>query len=563
MVQLSPMNDRFVEDLKSRVDIVEVIRKYAQLKKSGKNWMCRSPFRNERTPSFCVSPDKQFWYDFGSSEGGDVISFLEKIENFSFGEAVQHLADQTGLEVPKQFGSDGTSREKKQDLFSLHASAAEFFMEQLSKNKTAQKYLADRGMTPEICKKWRIGYGGDAVDGLTKSLLGRGYDQDAIAQSGVAFERSFGDQTMRDRFDRRVMLPICEPRNGEIIAFSGRKIDSEQSGGKYVNSPENPVYHKSATLFGLDLARKSIRDADAVVVVEGNFDVISAHAAGFEHTVATCGTALTEDHLRALKRLTPNILLAFDSDAAGKKATLKGVEQCLTMELQPRIVEVTEGKDLDELFQKNPEAAAAAITGAQPALQFLFARFADKLLDGTVAGETRFLDAFFALLRLVSRPIEKDDWVEKISRKLNRPRQVIEDELHRFEKREGSTVRAKKQTESTRKKFTREQSFVGFLSTFWEYFGPKLNEKILSLLSNEETIELLRKKIADEPIDGDDALQIASWELDIANQYSEMFSDENKKKEFDTFVSQLKKDQVKNQRMSAAKDFRAQMGGGE
>jgi len=554
------MNDRFVEDLKSRVDIVEVIRKYAQLKKSGKNWMCRSPFRNERTPSFCVSPDKQFWYDFGSSEGGDVISFLEKIENFSFGEAVQHLADQTGLEVPKQFGSDGPSREKKQDLFALHAAAAAFFTEQLKKNKPATAYLADRGMTPEICEQWQIGYGGDVADGLTKFLLGRGYDQSAIEQSGVAFERSFGDRTMRDRFDRRIMLPIREPRNGEIIAFTGRKIDPEQSGGKYINSPENPVYRKSATLFGLHAARKFIRDRDAVVLVEGNFDVISAHAAGFEHTVATCGTALTEDHLRALKRLTPNIFLAFDSDAAGKKATLRGVEQCLQLELQPRIVEVTGSKDLDELFQKNPDAAAAAITGAQPALQFLFDRFAEKLLTGNVDGETRFLDAFFALLRLVARPIERDDWLEKISRKLNRSRQVIEQEFSRFVQREGSTAREKKKTETVRKKFTREQSFVGFLSTFWDFFGPKLNEKILSLFSDADTAELLRKKINDEPIEGDDALQIAAWELDIANQYDELFSDTNKKAEFDQFVAQLKKDSGKNIRMQAAKDFRAKMG---
>ncbi len=556
------MKERFVEDLKTRLDIVEVIRRYAQLKKSGKNWMGRSPFRNERTPSFCVSPDKQFWYDFGNSEGGDVISFIEKMENLSFQEAVQFLADIAGMDVPKGFGegSGGVTREKKQDLFDLHRAAAEFFMGELAKNKGAQKYLTDRGISLETAKEWRIGYGGDKPDGMTHYLLKKGFTAEQIESSGVAFVREFGDKKMRDRFDRRVMLPICEPRNGEVIAFSGRKIHEDQGGGKYINSPENPVYHKSATLFGMDRARKKIQEKDAVLMVEGNFDVITAHAAGFDHCVATCGTALTDDHLRTVKRLTNTVLLAFDSDLAGKKATMRGVEMCLRDELTPRIVEIDGGKDLDEMFQKEPQAAADAITTSRHALEFLFDKLSRKNVNGSLEGEAKFLDSFFFFLQLVSRPIEVDDWLTKLSRKLNRSRQIIDQEFKRFQagnKREQG-YQKEKVTETERVKFSREQSFVGFLLNFWDYFAPQLEgkEQLCDLLTEALPRELLRTKIMGGELSSDEELQVAAWELNEGNRYEEMFSDKNKTKEFNKFTRMLKEEKAKNERMAAAKNLK-------
>ena len=560
MLQISHMKERFVEDLKTRLDIVEIVRRYAQLKKSGKNWMCRSPFRNERTPSFCVSPDKQFWYDFGNSEGGDVISFVEKMENLSFQESVQFLADIAGLDVPKNFGDGAVSREKKQDLFGLHTAAAEYFSFQLEKNTKAKKYLKDRGISLSTCKEWKIGYGGEKEDGMTQFLLEKGFDAQQIEQSGVAFVREFGNKKMRDRFDLRVLLPIFEPRNGEIIAFSGRKIFEDQGGGKYINSPENPVYHKSATLFGLYRARKKIQTRDAVLLVEGNFDVISAHTAGFDHCVATCGTALTDDHLRALKRLTNTVLLAFDSDIAGKKATLRGVEMCLREEMSPRIVEITGGKDLDDMFQNTPDEAKKAIEGARDALAFLFEKFSDKNLDGSVGGETKFLDSFFFFLRLVSRPIEVDEWLGQIAKKIGRSRQVVDQEFKRFvagsAKEQG--YQKEKTVESDAPKFTREESFVGFLSVFWDFFASRLEgkENLCDLFSEKIPQELLRQKILKQEMSSEEVLQITAWELHEASRYDEVFSDENKKAEFDRFVKILKKGKTKQERDDAAAAFR-------
>lgn len=560
MLQISRMKERFVEDLKARLDIVEIVRRYAQLKKSGKNFMCRSPFRNERTPSFCVSPDKQFWYDFGNSEGGDVISFIEKMENLSFQESVQFLADIAGVDVPKNFIEGSVSREKKQDLFELHQVAAEYFSQQLAKSTKAKKYLEDRGISLATCKEWNIGYGGDKEDGMTQYLLGKGFEAQQIEQSGVAFVREFGNKKMRDRFDRRILLPVCEPRNGEIIAFTGRKIFENQGGGKYINSPENPVYNKSATLFGLHRARKKIQIRDAALLVEGNFDVISAHSAGFEYCVATCGTALTDDHLRMLKRLTNTILFAFDSDAAGKKATLRGVEMCLREELAPRIVEISGGKDLDDMFRSAPEEAKKAIEGARDALDFLFEKFSIKFLDGSVAGQTKFLDSFFFFLRLVSRPIEVDEWLSRISKKISRSRQVVDQEFQRFVagnvKEQG--YQKEKVVDSSTPKFTREESFVGFLSVFWDFFAPRLEgkENLCDLLAEENPKEFLRKKIAKEEFTAEETLQTSAWELHEASKYDEIFSDENKKQEFDRFVGILKAAKEKRARDEAAAAFR-------
>lgn len=549
------MNDRFTEDLKNRLDIVEIVRKYAELKKSGKNFMCKSPFRNERTPSFCVSPDKQFWYDFGSSEGGDVISFIERIENLSFPEAVDHLAQVAGVDVPKNFGGGSVSQEKKTDLFALHRKAAEYFSQQLQASPIAQKYLADRGISDTEISDWNLGYGGDTADGLTKFLLADGYSPSQIAESGVAFEREFGQKTMRDRFDGRIMIPIHEPRNGEIIAFTGRKLREDQHGGKYVNSPENPVYHKSATLFGLHRARKKIRDRDAAILVEGNFDVISAHAAGFDHCVATCGTALTEDHLRVLRRLTKNILLAFDTDAAGKKATLRAVELCLRIELEPRIVEISAGKDLDDLFHQDAKAASKSIKEAQPALEFLFEKIAEKLLDGSIAGEKKFLDTFFFFLALVSRPVEVDEWIRRLSEKLNRSRQVIEDEFKKFSVRDAG-YQKEKLVDSSRQKISRPESFVGFLSAFWDFFSSKLDPKILDIFPDGDARDLLGKKILNQDLSDEERVRLAGWELSQANLYDEHVGEDLLKQTFESFAQILQREKQKCDRREAAKNLK-------
>ncbi len=553
-VKSKAMNDRFLEDLKTRVDIVEIIGKYTEIKKRGKNFMARSPFRNERTPSFSISPEKGVWYDFGSSEGGDAISFLEKVENISFQESVEMLADIAGVQVPKNFGEEKVSKEEKKDIFALHRKAAQFFVDNLQKHKPTQEYLKSRSISEKTIKDWQIGYGGDESNGLSKFLRKEGFSEDSIAQSGVAFEREFGDKKMRDRFFERLMIPICEPRNGEIIAFGGRDLSGKKGVAKYVNSPENPVYHKSSTLFALDRARKVIAEKDGVILVEGYFDVISAHQAGFENTIATCGTALTEEHLRLLKRSTKNIYLAFDWDIAGKKATLRGVEMCLQAGLNPFIIEITSGKDFDELARTDLDALKEAVKNAKNALEFFLDKFAEKSLNGSVEGEKKFLDSFFYFLRLVSRPVEVDHFLGKVAEKLNRSRGVIESEF----KRVASKKTGIKPKYEVPKKigFSREANFVGFLCAHWDFFADKIDEKLLDLFSEELPKDLLVKKSGENLLSEEEKIQLSAWEIYQENLYEENISSDILNRDFRIFVEKLKTEKAKQKRMEEAKKLR-------
>jgi DNA primase len=553
------MNDRFVEDVKSRVDLVEIVRRYAEVKKAGKNFSCKSPFRNERTPSFSISPEKQMWYDFGASEGGDAISFIEKIENCSFREAVEILADMAGVAVPKNFGDEkGPSKQTKQDLATMHQAAAEYFWGQWKATKAAQEYTTSRGLTPAMVERWQLGYGGDSKDGLTKHLLKQGYKESLIAESGVAFERSFGDQTMMDRFWGRIMIPICEPRNSDIIAFSGRDILNREKVGKYVNSPENPLYHKSSTLFGLDRARQSIKDQDAVIIVEGNLDVIFAHERGFTNTVATCGTALTEDHLRILRRFTSNFYLAFDNDLAGKKATLKGVELCLQMELNPFVISLDNVKDFGDFLadENNAPILQEMVASSPPALDFFLERFAAKNLGQGLEGEKKFLDSFFFFLKLVARPVEEDEYLQRVAGKLNRGQQIIREEFERFKGKQSHYTKPKFVAD-TEVRFSREQNFVGFVYAFFDTLSPALvpkKEELLALLSEPLAHNLLQKKLNHLPLDAEESAQAVAWELWQQNQFeSETVDPAVLKITLQQYVLNLKKEAQKRDRLAAAK----------
>lgn len=558
------MNDRFVEDVKSRVDLIEIVRKYAEIKKAGKNFVCRSPFRNEKTPSFSISPEKQMWYDFGAAEGGDAISFIEKIENCSFRESVEILADIAGVDIPKDFGADkGPSKNDKQDLFKLHQAAAQYFYETWQQSDKAKKYTQSRGLTDGMMERWQLGYGGDVKDGLSKHLLKKGFKDQLIAESGVAFERSFGDKAMMDRFWGRVMIPICEPRNGEIIAFSGRDILEREKVGKYVNSPENPVYHKSATLFGLDRARNSIKELDAVILVEGNLDVVFAHERGFTNTVATCGTALTDEHLRALRRLTSNFYLAFDSDLAGKKATLKGVEMCLEMELNPLVISLDNVKDFGEFLvdEDNTIVLQQMIDDCPTALDFFLERFAAKNLSQGIEGEKKFLDSFFFFLKLVKRPIEVDEYLKRIAQKLNRSQGLIEDEFQGFTAKQSSYTK-KKFVPDAEIRYTREENFVGFVFAFWDTFADAITARkddVLALLKEPNTHLYLKQKIENQEMSSSDATQVLAWQLWQENLFEDTDPDAKTLKiSLDQYLQILKIEKQKRERTVAGGDLSKQ-----
>ena len=548
------MNDPFLDDLKSRIDIVEVIKKYTTPKKAGKNFVAKSPFRNERTPSFSISQEKQLWYDFGASEGGDTISFLEKIENISFHEAVEILADMAGVKVPKNISPSGPSQETKKDLNNLHEEACSFFVQTLQKNPDTLDYLKKRGISEMTKKEWQFGFGGTALDGLSKHLLQKGFQKKLMGQSGVAFERTFGDQRMKDRFAQRLIIPIKESRYGEIVAFGGRDLSGQKGIAKYVNSPENPVYSKSHILFGLWQAKKTISKKDYVILVEGYFDVISAHQAGLTNTIATCGTALTEEHIRMLKRLTKNIYLAFDADLAGKKATLRAVEHCLQSDLNPFIVEISGGKDLDELARTDTKKLIETVEKAENAPSFLLKRFSEKLLDQTLKGEKKLLDTFFPILKLIKSPLERDDLLSRIAKELNRSKSIIEAEFQQFTLKNPQRTSFPKTKPTTLQKFSREEALVGFLSSNWSLFADQINDSHTSCLREPFPQTILDKKQKNTPFNEEEKALLLSWEMYNDNLYKEIPSDSVLERDFQFFLSWLKTQQEKTSRLKEAEE---------
>jgi len=307
-----------VEDIKSRLDIVSYISSYVQLKKTGRNFKGVCPFHSEKTPSFIVSPEKQIWHCFGCSKGGDLFAFVKEADGVSFVEAIQILADKAGLKVEKLSKFEKKEdKSEKDDYFHAHELACEFFEKKLYDTKDGEKvlkYLKNRGLKDETIKDFRLGFAPDEYELLYTYLLKKGIKKEIMVKSGFASSKGIGDDKIFDKYRARLMIPIFDYM-GRICGFGGRALKEDQM-PKYLNSPDNIVYNKSRLLYGLSNAKKYIKENDGVVLVEGYFDMILPYQAGVKNIVATSGTALTQDQVRLIKRLTQNVTTCFDTDSA-------------------------------------------------------------------------------------------------------------------------------------------------------------------------------------------------------------------------------------------------------
>ena len=313
-----------VEEIKNRLDIVDVISKYVVLKKSGRNFMGLCPFHNEKTPSFTVTPSRQIFKCFGCNEGGDVISFLMKINNQSFVDVIKEQAQNLGIEIPDGYGKNNKdSKEETSRLKEAVYEAMKFYHNNLLDNEKALEYLNKRGVNEVAAGKFFLGLSLNSNFALKNHLKDKGYTNDEMYKAGLLYEKN-GEYI--DRFKNRIMIPIFDV-NSKPVAFGARAIIDGQN-PKYLNSPESVIYNKSSVLFGLNSAKEAIREEDSVIIMEGYFDVISAQNAGVKNVVASCGTALTPQHIKLLSRYTMSrkIYLAFDADGAGRKATKSGAE---------------------------------------------------------------------------------------------------------------------------------------------------------------------------------------------------------------------------------------------
>ncbi len=355
-----------VEQIKERLSVIDVVGSYVQLQKAGRHFKGKSPFTNEKTPSFFVSPDRGMYYCFSSGKGGDIFSFIQEMEGVDFKGALKILAERAHVELTPENPQKRTERET---LYAIIEAANVFFEENLRAHPDISAYLKKRGVLDQSIAKWRIGYVPDEWRSLKDHLTKKGFSDEMLVRSGLV-KRSEEGNSLYDVFRGRVMFPICDP-SGRVLAFSGRTMSSDPALPKYVNSPETELYEKSHTLFGYHLAKQSIRTHNFSLVVEGQFDLVLAHQAGFTNTVAISGTALSEHHCALLERLSKRVVLALDADRAGINSVKRSAHIMLARGLDVKVATLPEGKDPADLVAEDPVLLKNAIRNAKTVVEFL------------------------------------------------------------------------------------------------------------------------------------------------------------------------------------------------
>ncbi len=415
------------EEIKNKINIVDLVGEYVPLKKAGVNWRAVCPFHQERTPSFTVSPAKQIWHCFGCGLGGDIFEFIKQIEGVDFPEALQILAPRAGVVLSRPSANYQKEKDAKKALYEINELAAKYYAKVLSDSPAAlaaRNYLSGRGFKKETIEKWQIGWAPEDFHTFENFIVNKGFQKKEAVAAGLLVEKGGkgGNGTVEffDRFHGRIMFPLHDA-HGRVVGFTGRVLVDKDGIGKYVNSPETPIYHKGELLYGLHFAKTEIRRKNEVIVVEGNVDVITAHEAGFANVVGSSGTALTESQLTNLKRFTDNASFAFDVDEAGVAAARRAVEAALKFGFNVKIVNLPRelGKDPDEIIRKNPSAWEEQISGAQNFLDFYFAKtFA--IMDLTSAiGKKQALAELLPLLVLLPDPVDRLHYLQILSAETN------------------------------------------------------------------------------------------------------------------------------------------------
>ena len=410
------MNDAR-DEIKARISIEDLAGEYLELKRTGRNFKALSPWTNERTPSFIISPDKQIWHDFSSGKGGDIFGFIMEVEGMNFREALEFLARKAGVEI-ETFDSKRSREisEKKERLRKILQISANFYQHMLVRNKEALNYVfKKRKLSKEIVQEFKIGFAPNTQKMLTNFLLKKGFAMSDICDAGLL--NRFGGDIFRNR-----MVIALQDSGGSPVGFTGRIIKDEPNAPKYLNTPQTLLYDKSSNIFGLSQAKNEIRKAGFVVVVEGNMDVISSHQAGVKNVVATAGTAMTVHHLKALGRFSNDVRLCFDSDQAGISATERAISLGQQAGVELSIITLNqsagEAKDPDELIQKDLELWKDSISKPQPAIEWIFDQYEKRLNIATAVGKKEFSTIALKLVENLNDPVEKDFYIEQISKRI-------------------------------------------------------------------------------------------------------------------------------------------------
>lgn len=415
-----PQNDEFLYNLRNANPIETVMGGYVNVIRRGRNYVCSCPFHSEKTPSCTIFTDTQNFYCFGCGAGGDVITFIMKIENLTFPEAVKLLAQRAGLEVPAYGNKDSGYAKRKTRIYEMNRIAANFYYTNLfkGKDKTGLQYFANRKLTPQTIKKYGLGYASDSWNELTDVLRSKGYSDEEMADAwlaGMKNGRTF------DMFRKRVMFPIVDLR-GNIIGFGGRVLDDSQP--KYLNTGKTPVFDKGSNLFSMNFAKNS--NAKRLILCEGYMDVIAVNQAGFENVVATLGTAITPDQARLISHYAEEVVVAYDSDGAGQKATQKAINHFADVGLRTKILHMEGAKDPDEYIKKfGRDRFRMLIDSSNDANDFMLDKCEDGLDLTTEIGRVELLKRTSRVLAGIESPLEREVYISRTSKKCDIPVQVL------------------------------------------------------------------------------------------------------------------------------------------
>jgi DNA primase len=399
------------EEIRSRLNIEDIIGEYISLKRAGRNFRGLSPFTSERTPSFYVSPDKQIWHDFSSGKGGDVFSFVMLTEGMDFKQALEYLANKAGLDVSLYLNKGEAGLSKKKDkLFKILNYAVIYYQQTLVKNPSALEYVVKkRKISRDIIRDFRIGYSPKNSRALVDFMVNKGFAKSDIDDAGLT--NRFGG----DLFKGRMMIPLMDS-TGRVIGFTGRIIDDQDKNSpKYLNTPQTILYDKSRHVFGLSQAKESIRKKDYAVIVEGNMDVITSHQYGFKQVVATAGTAMTEQHLKGISRISNNIKLAFDNDKAGMSATERAIPIAQKVGVSLSIVNINGAKDADELIHDDPNEWEKCIENSEAAMEWILRQYSNREDMSSAAGKKNYTTAAVNIIKTITDTVEKEFYLKKIA----------------------------------------------------------------------------------------------------------------------------------------------------
>ena len=498
-----------IDEVKQKLDIAEVVGQYAALKKAGRNLTALCPFHSEKHPSFFVYPEQQSWHCFGAcNTGGDVFAFVMKKEGLDFGETLRLLARRAGVTLPSRMEGEG-KKEEKEEYFRANDAAALYYHNLLLNSPAAAKaknYIEKRGFTAKTISDFQIGFSLDSWDALKLFLLERGYSEKTLLTAGLLSEGEKGKTF--DRFRGKLMIPIRDIK-GRVTGFGARVLDDSLP--KYINSPQTPTFDKSGMLYGIDRAATPIRKQDTAIIMEGYMDVIMAHQCGVTNAVASMGTAITETQVNILKKLSKNLILSLDADAAGEEAMLRtvGYENILNAEM--RVIVLPQGKDPDEVMREDMEKWQGFVNAAVPLIDFLFERTVVKLDLTTARDKSAAVDRLLPVIAAINDPIRQAHYLQKLASLVKVDMNTIKASLSRLKpspvRRPSLTPRpAVGGTLRPLASSSREEYCLALLLQYpelreyqqdvsIEYFKNSENREILNILQAETDITSLKERL--------------------------------------------------------------------